>query len=106
MENFDLRKYLSDNALLKEHSEVENWDNMGEEERLYTLLKYIDDPDKAESYVDASSESLYEAGNRVLESSYSNYQHKSSLSSFDRKESLNFNQMSRRSSILSKNLQH
>jgi len=58
MENFDLRKYLADNALLKEHSEVENWDNMGEEERLYTLLKYIDDPDEAESYVDASFHEL------------------------------------------------
>ena len=58
MKEFDLRKYLADNALLKEHSEVENWDNMGEEERLYTLLSYIDDPDEAESYVDASFHEL------------------------------------------------
>jgi hypothetical protein len=58
MKDFDLRKYLADNALLKEHSEVENWDNMGEEERLYTLLSYIDDPDEAESYVDASFHEL------------------------------------------------
>ena len=58
MKDFDLRKYLVDNALLKEHSEVEMWDNMGEEERLYTLLSYIDDPDEAESYVDASFHEL------------------------------------------------
>jgi len=58
MKDFNLRKYLADNALLKEHSEVENWDNMGEEERLYTLLSYIDDPDEAESYVDASFHEL------------------------------------------------
>jgi len=54
MEDFDLRKYLNDNVLLKEDSEIERWNNMGKEERLYTLFKYIDDPDEAESYVDAS----------------------------------------------------
>ena len=54
MKDFDLRKYLSKNPLLKEHSEEEMWNNMDEEERLYTLFKYIDDPDEAESYVDAS----------------------------------------------------
>jgi hypothetical protein len=58
MDNFDLRKYLAENRLLKEHSEVEMWDNMGEEERLYTLLSYIDDPDEAESYVDSSFDEL------------------------------------------------
>ena len=58
MKDFDLRKYLTKNPLLKEYSEVEIWDNMDPEERLYTLLKYIDDPDEAESYVDASYNKL------------------------------------------------
>ena len=54
MKDFDLRKYLAKNPLLKEHSEVEMWDNMGEEERLYTLLSYVKDPDEAEELVDKS----------------------------------------------------
>ena len=58
MKDFDLRKYLSKNPLLKEHSEVEMWDNMSEEERLYSLLDVVSDPEEAESYVDLSFHDL------------------------------------------------
>lgn len=54
MEEFDLRKYLSNNILLKEDRDVELWDNMSEEERLYTLLNFVEDPDEAEELVDKS----------------------------------------------------
>ena len=54
MEEFDLRKYLAENILLREDRDVEMWDNMGEEERLYTLLSYVKDPDEAEELVDKS----------------------------------------------------
>ena len=54
MEEFDLRKYLAENTLLREDRDVEMWDNMGEEERLYTLLSYVKDPDEAEELVDKS----------------------------------------------------
>ena len=54
MEDFDLREYLANNVLLKEDRDVEMWDNMDEEERLYTLLNVVEDPDKAEDLVDKS----------------------------------------------------
>ena len=61
MEEFDLRKYMEDNVLLREDREVEMWDNMDEEERLYTLLSYIKDPDEAEALVDKSFYDLPDA---------------------------------------------
>ena len=54
MEDFNLREYLANNVLLKEDRDVEMWDNMGEEERLYTLLNVVEDPDRAEDLVDKS----------------------------------------------------
>ena len=61
MEDFDLRKYLADNVLLREDRDVEMWDNMGEEERLYTLLSVVEDPDEAEDLVDKSFYELPDA---------------------------------------------
>ena len=61
MEDFNLRKYLADNVLLKEDRDVEMWDNMGEEERLYTLLSVVEDPDEAEDLVDKSFYELPDA---------------------------------------------
>ena len=58
MKDFDLRKYLTKNPLLKEYSEVEIWDNMDPEERLYSLLDFVNDPEEAESYVDLSFHDL------------------------------------------------
>ena len=69
MEEFDLREYLSNNILLKEDRDVEMWDNMDEEERLYTLLKVVEDPDKAEDLVDKSFYELPdEVGATIFES--------------------------------------
>ena len=61
MKDFDLRKYLADNVLLREDRDVEMWDNMGEEERLYTLLSVVEDPDEAEDLVDKSFYELPDA---------------------------------------------
>lgn len=62
MEEFDLRKYLADNTLLREDGEDRfyktEWDNMSEEERLYTLLAYVKDPDEAEELVNKSFHEL------------------------------------------------
>ena len=69
MEEFNLREYLADNVLLKEDRDVEMWDNMDEEERLYTLLKVVEDPDKAEDLVDKSFYELPdEVGATIFES--------------------------------------
>lgn len=69
MEDFDLREYLANNVLLKEDRDVEMWDNMDEEERLYTLLKVVVDPDKAEDLVDKSFYELPdEVGASIFES--------------------------------------
>ena len=58
MKDFDLRKYLNDNALLKEDQRSETWSNMGEKEREEMLHANIEDPDEADSYVDASFHEL------------------------------------------------
>ena len=57
---------MEDNVLLREDREVEMWDNMDEEERLYTLLSYIKDPDEAEALVDKSFHDLPDAVAAVI----------------------------------------
>ena len=58
MEEFDLRKYIAENVLLREDPDAEKWEEMDEDERREALLNVVNDPDEAEELINKSFYSL------------------------------------------------